>query len=238
MSSTYGRSPGGYVWALIEPLGGIVVIAVGFSFLVRQPPLGVSFLLFYATGMLPLHMYMTVSNRVGAALRSARPLLAYPRVVWVDAVVASFILIMLTQITVFLILISGILALIDTKTVVDIVPMIEGLGLVAAFGLGVGLINCVLFELFPIWRSLWGIASRPMFLVSGVIFLYESAPPVAQSVMWWNPVLHAVSWVRTGLYPTYHGDFVSLAYGYGVSLVLIAIGLLLIRRHHRTILEL
>jgi capsular polysaccharide transport system permease protein len=55
--------------------------------------------------------------------------------------------------------------------------------------------------------------------------------------MWWNPMLHAEAQVRTGFYPTYRGDFVMLTYGYGVSLAPIALGLLLVRRHHRDILE-
>lgn len=237
MGSTYGRSPGGYLWALIEPMGMIVVLAMGFSLLVRTPPLGTSFILFYATGMLTIDIYNDASGKVASALRASKALLAYPRVTWVDAVLARLALSLLTGLTIFTILIAGILILVETRTLLDIIPIIAGLGLATAFGLGVGLVNCVLFAFFPIWRSIWRIANRPMFIVSGVIFLYEDVPQTAQEIMWWNPMLHAIAQVRTGFYPTYRGDYISLLYGYGVSLGLIALGLLLVRRHYRAVLE-
>ena len=39
MSATYGRSPGGYVWAVVQPIGMILFLSVGFSLLVRSPSL-------------------------------------------------------------------------------------------------------------------------------------------------------------------------------------------------------
>lgn len=45
MSTRYGRTPGGYVWMIVEPMAGIMLLAVGFSLLLRSPSLGISFLL-------------------------------------------------------------------------------------------------------------------------------------------------------------------------------------------------
>lgn len=237
MGSTFGRSPGGYVWAVVQPLGMIAVLALGFSILVRKPALGTSFILFYATGYLPFDLYGDISNKVTTALNYSRPLLAYPRVTWMDAVLARLILNTLTNLTVACILISAILMLIETRTVIQIIPIVTGMGLVVLTGLGVGLLNCLLFSLYPVWAVLWGIINRPLFLASGVLFLYEGMPKFAQDVLWWNPLLHAISEVRTGFYPTYHGDFVSLSYAYGVALVLVALGLLLLGKHYKTVLE-
>ena len=237
MGSTYGRSPGGYLWAVVQPLGMITMLALGFSLLVRKPALGTSFILFYATGYLPFNLYGEVSNKVAMALRYSRPLLAYPRVAWLDAVLARLVLNTLTSLTVACILISAILMLVETRTVIQITPILVGLGLVTLMGLGVGLMNCLLFSLYPVWQVIWGIFSRPLFIASGVLFLYEGMPPLAQSILWWNPLLHAISEIRTGFYPTYRGDFVSLGYSYGVALVLVAFGLLLLGRHYKTVLE-
>jgi len=57
MGSTYGQSPGGYVWAIIQPIGIILILALGFSLLIKAPSLGTSFLLFYATGFLAYDLY-------------------------------------------------------------------------------------------------------------------------------------------------------------------------------------
>ena len=37
MSARFGRSAGGYFWALAEPLGGILLLSVAFQFALRSP---------------------------------------------------------------------------------------------------------------------------------------------------------------------------------------------------------
>ena len=100
MSTRYGRTPGGYIWALLEPLGGVLILAIGFSLLVRSPPLGTSFILFYATGMMPFDLFQKVSNATAKSLRFSRPLLAYPAVSWIDTLLARFLLNTLTSMTI------------------------------------------------------------------------------------------------------------------------------------------
>ncbi|MGC1479279.1 MAG: ABC transporter permease, partial [Chthoniobacterales bacterium] len=180
MGSTYGRSPGGYVWAILSPVGAIAVMSVLFSLVVRAPSLGTSFELFYATGFLPFAFYMSMAQKIGAAIRYSRPLLAYPGVTWIDAVLARFLLTVLTETMVFCIVIAAVFSIIDTHTVIDVVPIIEGLGLAALTGLGVGLINCLLIGYAKVWDQIWSIVNRPLFIASGVFFLYEDMPPLVQ----------------------------------------------------------
>ena len=78
MATTYGRSPGGYLWAIIEPVFGIAILSLVFSALVRAPALGISFPMFYATGMLPFLLYSSVQGKVAGGLTYSRALLAYP----------------------------------------------------------------------------------------------------------------------------------------------------------------
>ena len=75
MATRYGRSPGGYIWALAEPLGMIFMLSIAFEALVRVPPLGNNFILFFATGYLPFQLYISVSNNVGRAINFSRALL-------------------------------------------------------------------------------------------------------------------------------------------------------------------
>ena len=64
MGPKFGRSAGGYFWALAEPLGGILLLSIAFSLALRTPPLGTSFMLFYATGVIPLYMFNTMAKGV------------------------------------------------------------------------------------------------------------------------------------------------------------------------------
>jgi capsular polysaccharide transport system permease protein len=237
MGSAYGRSPGGYIWAIASPLGSIVIMSLAFSLLVRTPALGTSFMLFYATGYLPFDMFNKMANKIGNSVRYSRALLAYPRVSWLDAIIARSTLTVLTTCTVFCIVIFSIMHVVDTHTLLDIGPIIEGLMIVMACGVGIGMINCLMTGYFPVWDSLWAIFSRPLMVASGIFFLYEDLPPVVQSILWWNPLIHGISLVRSGFYPTYHASFVSHTYALAVPMLIIPMAMLLLRRGYLAAFE-
>lgn len=238
MSTSYGRTPGGYAWAILEPLGAILVLSIGFSLVVRTPPLGTSFILFYATGFMPFNLYQILANKISKSINFSKPLLQYPTVTWFDAVLARFILNSLTSTLITILLITGILALLNHQSAVNLPPVIEAMALTMLLGLSVGVVNCVLIGLFPIWDVTWSIITRPLFIASGVFFLYDSMSPATQNLLWYNPLLHITGLMRSGFYPTYPATYVSHLYVLGVSLSLLTIGLILLRRYYRDILNL
>jgi capsular polysaccharide transport system permease protein len=237
MGSTYGNSPGGYFWAILQPLGMIGILSIAFSLIARTPPLGTSFILFYATGYLPFHIYSVVARKTATSLRYSRALLAYPSVTWLDAILARLILTAITEITVMCIVLGAILMTVETRTVIDILPIMIAVILAIMIGLGVGMINCLLGGLFPVWILIWGIISRPLVIASGVLFLYRDMPPLVQDILWWNPLLHITGLSRSGIYPTYDTSYISVAYTLGVALVTIAFGLVFLRAHFKSVLE-
>lgn len=237
MATRYGRSPGGYIWAIVEPVGIIGVMALGFSLLIHSPPLGNSFILFFATGFLVFGLYQDLSLAVSRSIMFSRPLLFYPRVTWVDAVVARLVLNTLTGILVILLLLTTLVMVTDTRIVLDMSAVLEAISLAVLFGTGVGMVNCVLIGLFPTWGQIWSIATRPLFIVSGVFFLYEGLPRLAQNILWYNPLIHMLGLMRKGFYSNYSADYVSIPYVVGVSLVLLFLGIVTMGRFHRDILN-
>lgn len=236
MSTRYGRTPGGYIWAILEPMGTILILAAGFSMLVRAPALGHSFLLFYATGYLPFALYQGVALTVARALTFSRPLLLYPAVTWADALIARFVLNALTGVMVACLILAAILALSDTRSVLEIGPILTAFALAAGVGLGMGTLNCLLTGLFPAWEVIWSILTRPLFLASGALFLFESVPRAVQAVLWFNPLLHIAGIMRAGFYPMYHPGYVSVIYVVVFALSTLALGLVLLHRYHKDIL--
>ena len=236
MGTRYGRQPGGYVWALVQPLGMIVLLGFAYSLLARSPALGTSFLLFKATGMLMLHMFNTLGNVVGQAMSYSKALLHYPRVTWLDAILARFLLNTLVVLVVALLILSGIIVVENIRTVLDWPKIMLAVALACALGLGVGCLNCYLFMRFTVWKNLWAIVTTPLFLISGVIFLYESLPPLAQKILWYNPLLHITGIMRDGFYPVYSPSYISVPYVMATALVPMLIGLLLMRQFHRDLL--
>ena len=237
MATRYGRSPGGYVWAIVEPMAMILILAVAFAALVRTPPLGNNFILFFATGILPFQLYGTISNNVARALTFSRPLLFYPAVTWVDAVIARFTLNLVTDILVMLLLFITFISVTDITLFLEIGPIVTAIALAALLGLAVGLVNCVLFGFFPVWMNIWGILNRPMFFVSGILFLYEDMPQNLQVYLGHNPLVHVTALMRAGFYPTYDAEFASPLFVMCCAVPMIFLGLLLLGRFHREILN-
>ena len=237
MGARYGRTPGGYVWALLEPLGMILILGFAWSLLARSPGLGTSFFLFKGTGMLILHMFTTLGNQVGRAMLFSKALLFYPRMTWMDAILARFLLNTLVTTAVMVVILTGIMIYEDIRTVLDWGRIAQAVALTALVGLGVGCLNCYLFQRFPVWQTIWAIVTRPLFLISGVIIVYEDLPQLAQQVLWYNPILHLTGIMRDGFYPIYTPQYISLVY-IGLWIVIpMVVGLLLLRQYHRDLLN-
>lgn len=237
MSTRYGRTPGGYIWSILEPFAAILFLSIGFSLLLRSPSLGTSFLLFYASGYVVFNMYLTLSGPISQAINFSKPLLKFPAVNWFHALAARFILNSLTGILISVLLFTFILNIVENRTVLDLGPIIEAFALVMILGLGVGTLNCALIGLFPVWGVVWNIVTRPLFLASGIIYIYEDLPSLAQDILWYNPLIHITGLARVGFYSTYSPTYINVTYVALVSLVLLALGLLLTGRHNREILN-
>ncbi|WP_372884146.1 ABC transporter permease [Shimia sp.] len=236
MASSYGRSPGGYLWAILEPAAGILLLALLFSLAFDAPPLGQNFSIFYATGVVPFFAFNEVANKTAAALQYSRQLLAYPRVTFMDAILGRFLLNFLTQMLVGYVVLSGILLLFETRTLIDFPGIALAYAMLAALCFGVGTLNCFLFLRFPVWQRAWAIITRPLMIVSGVIFLFATIPEPYRGYLWYNPLIHIIGQMRKSFYISYSGDYVSPAYVIGFGLCGALIGLLFLRRYYRDLL--
>ncbi|MDP3338887.1 MAG: ABC transporter permease [Frigidibacter sp.] len=236
METTFGRSPGGYLWAVAEPVAAIALLSVAFSIALRAPALGSSFALFYATGYLPFTMALDTANKVANAIRFSRPLLTYPAVTFLDALLARFTLNLLTHALVFCLVIAGIAVLLGADITLNLPRILSAMAMASVLGLGVGTLNCLLFNIWPLWERIWQIVTRPLFIVSGVFFLPEEIPVPYDFWLALNPVVHVVGEMRRGLYAGYEAPGVSHVFVYGLGLGCLALGLVLLGRHHRAIL--
>lgn len=237
MATTYGRSVFGYAWAVIEPVAAIFILTMVMSLTFSSPPMGTSFTLFYATGYLPFMLYTDLAGKLSVALRFSKPLLTYPSVTFVDAILARFILNTLTHAVVFAIFITGIWLFSGLSGVVNFGAIFRSLMMASVLGLGIGTLNCVATSLFPFWERVWAILNRPLFLVSAILFTFDDVPGRFQEVLWYNPIVHFVGMMRSGFYPSYDGGYVSEVYVYVFSLTCFALGLLFMRRFYQKIMR-
>lgn len=238
MATSYGRSPGGYLWAFLEPIAGIALLTFVFSFMIRTPALGSNFPLFYATGLLPFTMYMVVSNQIANAINYSKALLAYPAVTFMDALIARFLLNTLTHLLVMTIIISAIIVYYDLKLILNWPAIFMGVSMAISLAIGVGTLNCYFSSRYALWQRLWGVLSRPMFLLSGVFYIPENLPPRFRELYMLNPMPHFVVEMRRGFYATYDGVYANPLYVYTIALGLGIFGLLFLLKNHKLIAQL
>ncbi|MBI1171554.1 sugar ABC transporter permease [bacterium] len=222
------RTSLGFLWNMIDPVASVFVLTVAFSLFAKNPPLGTNFPLFYITGVLPFTMYGQVENRVSGSIRFSRPLLGFPAVTVLDALLARFLLNVFTNVVVFVTLASIIIMQYHLRVTIDARAVVLSLAMAAALGLGIGTLNSVLYLASPTYQSVWGIINRPQMLVSGVIFLLNDMPDFVFKYLKWNPVAHVIAEMRHGFYPTYDSSFVNPTYVFivaGTAFVLGLVGL-------------
>ena len=95
----------------------------------------------------------------------------------------------------------------------------------------------MLFGFFPTWKNVWSVLIRPLFLLSGILYLFESVPPPFQAILWWNPLIHVTALMRSGFYGSYDPVFVSVPYVLGFAGTLFLVGGWLLRRHASFLIE-
>ena len=231
MVTTYGRSPGGYLWAVLEPVAAIALLAFAFSLAFRAPSLGISFPLFYATGYLPYMLFHDISAKTAVAIRFSRPLLNFGAISWFDVLVARFLLNLFTHLVVGALVIGAMLVFLNTRAAPDMAIILMAVAMATMLAAGFGVMNAFLFLAFPAWERVWMILTRPLFIISGVFFLFEDVPSDVRDVLWYNPLFHVTGQMRAGFYPTYAADYVSPGFAFGLGTGLLFFGLLLISRH-------
>ncbi|WP_371039405.1 ABC transporter permease [Rhodosalinus sp. FB01] len=237
MESSYGRSPGGYLWALIEPVAAIALMSVVFELIFRAPSLGSNFPLFFATGFMPFLLYMTVSQTTSTAIRYSRPLLEYPAVTFLDALVARVALNTLTNLVVSALVLWGIVLIYRLNPILDWSAIFLSMAMGVSLAFGVGTMNCYLISQFQIWERVWAVLNRPLFLVSAVLFIPEDVPTQYRDILMLNPVASVVTEMRKGFYATYEAVHVRPLYVFSVAGVLATLGLFLLIRNHKQIME-
>lgn len=236
IATTYGRSAGGYVWAIVEPIAGIALLTFIFSLAFHNPPLGNNFAIFYATGILPFTIYVQIYSKLMVSIWFSKQLLQYPAVSFADAIISRFALAMITQIIVFFVVLYGIVIIYDPQIAIHLPLVMLALAMTAVLGLGLGVLNCLLISAFPIWQRIWNVFHRPMFIISGIFFLLESVPEPYRSILWYNPLVHIIGILRKGVFPTYDAPYASPAYVFAFGLISLVIGLFFLRRWHKQFL--
>lgn len=226
--SAYGRSPMAVLWAIAEPVIGIVILTIVFSQISSVPPMGSSYPLFYATGYLPFLVFTSIQAKVMSAVKQSKNTLEHASVSFIDVIFARAALQSLIMFTVSVLIFAGIWLIYSPPERADIPLMMGMMALTAFIATGIGCLNAGIESAFEPWGKVWGVVQRPLFLISGVFYPFAAMPPSLQDVLWWNPVLHLVGMSRDAVYQGYEAGYVSVLFVFAVGIVAMMIGLALL----------
>lgn len=224
--ATFGTSRLGYLWALITPVAGILVLVVIFSFAGRLPsPYGGSLALFLALGLLTLQFYTELASKLMTVFSANQALLTYPPIKAVDTVLARFILISLTYLLINMIFVIGLVWFDLADWPAHPHQLFLAFLCTAGIGLGIGTLNAIISSFFTSWQHINALINRPLFFISGIFYLPSALPPNVRNILQWNPVMQLIEWMRTGYYPDYNSLVLNIEYICVIMTVLIFLGL-------------
>lgn len=221
----FGASSLGYMWALVEPLSGILLFTIAFQMIGKPPLAGDSLALFFALSMLGYDVYRRINNQVGSALVANAALLTYPIVKPVDTFLARGMLEFATGSLNLVLAIALLMIVEDVPAPAHIDRVVGGVLCLAGLGFGMGCINATIDQYFASWRYIESVIQRPVFLMSGIFFTPASMPSEVYAILAWNPIIHGIEWMRYGYYEGYRSDHVDIYYLVGWGLVTTVVGL-------------
>jgi len=226
MRTRFGKTPLGFVWAVIEPLSFVAGMSYVFVLMHRPAPYGSSMPLFFATGMLPFYLFRRTVTRLIPVLDRNEALFGTPGIAPTDAFFARTLLELITYITVMVITFSGLILLLGVAEPDRIYIMGMAIALLTLFAFGFGITSCLISLAFPLYGRLMNMLLRVLMFCSAVFMPLESTPVFIRDWFVWNPVVHGIELFRSGYYMSYRCSPLDVGYLLSVGLALTLVGLM------------
>lgn len=231
IKSRFGEQRLGYLWALVEPILYIVILASLYSLRGSHAVHGMGLSLFLVTGFSSFFLFRNLMTACSRALSANKQLLTYPQVQFFDIILARVLLEFATSILNFIIIVSGIYLMgIDSVNIPSPLGVLAGFVMMALFGIGLGLVFSSVFPIFPSIQPLSeALLGRPLFFTSGVFFSADMIPEPARGYMLLNPLFQVIEYIRGSFFAGVDTSNFNPEYCIGFLVVLLFMGLLMQR---------
>lgn len=202
----FGRTIWGNAIVVVWPTCHVLVIVATMAIRHMPAPLGESLVLFIFTGMVPMVIFMYLTRKMMEGIMANRPLLSFPDVKFMDIILSRAIVEVLNIVASI-----AITMLIMATIGVDPMPERPARAIAAVcgtflFALGMGFINANIATIFPPYVVGYALIIILMYGLSGVFFVPDGMPQELYDALMWNPMTHAIMWLRSAYYPGYADD--------------------------------
>lgn len=227
----------GLLMAIAEPMMFVFVISVAMTFITKSPRIGDSFILFFATGMIPFNAFKRTSRSVRMAERRYRKCLYLPVIRPIDPFVATMIVELILYNCVYLIFFVAHYVIVGNGIPHDWAMTFMPISVNCVFGLGIGLLNSAIAAYFPPWDKIFSILTMPLMIASGTIHTIDSLPSAVVNIIYYNPLAHSVVASRSGFFNVYDSTFYDPYYYLGSTAFVLFLGVVAERYARRRILS-
>lgn len=200
----------GYLSAFITPIWMFGVLYLIRGVIRDRQPSDMSLELFILTGLGTWNYFNANFRAQSNRIKAYRKMANFPAVSMWSSRVAAMLMeyvrhTVVLVLGVILLKILGIYAPLH-----DLPQMIVALGVIGIMGFALGIIYEFAKTRLRILEDIVPVLMRMLFLTSGIFISLDELPQMVKEILWYNPVLHAVEFVRNSFlsgYPTDYADW-------------------------------
>lgn len=219
----------GFLMVSLWPLAHMLILIGIYTVMGRRAAYGESLHIFIATGLIPTLAYTYVARFMSLSLVMNRPMLSFPVVTVVDILMArAFLEITAAALTLFFMFVI-LLAAGDNPLPGDPFEAVYAYLATLLLAIGTGFLAGVIVMFVPFFATVFALMMIVVYITSGTLFVTASLPEPVAYALSWNPVFHAVEWMRLAYYPGYSDKWLDKTYLISYGAISLCAGLLLER---------
>lgn len=224
----------GFLIVPLLPVAHVAMLLIIYKVLNRESAFGEDLVLFFATGLIPALTAIYISRYMSVSVVANKSMLAFPAVHLLDIILARSALELFAIIISIIFLIALLVSLGVDPVPRDMADVMIVIAITAFLGLGVGMVVSVLTAIFPFFAFAYSLFTALIYLTSGGPIYLHTFPEQVIYIASFNPVFHAVEWMRSAYYLGYPTQSLDKQYLLGWTSGSVVLGLLMervLRRH-------
>lgn len=227
----------GFLIVSLWPLAHMLILIGIYTLFGRTAPFGDSLRVFFLTGLIPTLTFMYVSRFMCISLALNRPMLAFPVVKVLDIMAARALLEITAAFLTLFFAFTILLLFGDDPFPRDPFQAFYAYLSLLLLAIGVGSVAGVITMFLSFFATLYALSMILVYILSGTLFVVSALPESLVYPLSFNPVLHAVEWMRIAYYEGYSDRVLDKEYLIGFGATALCLGLLMERMLRRIMLE-
>ncbi|MGH9645392.1 MAG: ABC transporter permease, partial [Bryobacteraceae bacterium] len=229
MHSRFGRTFFGTLLIIAWPLSHLMILMIAFLVTRKIIPIGTDPAVFVGTGALPYILFFYPGRMILFSIVQNKSLLGLPPVEPTDLIIARCIVeinaaFWVTALFGLILYLFGVNPL-PHRPVDAIMAILATIYL----GFAIGFFGAVMYGLFRAWVAFQFLGLIGMYLSSGVFFVPTSLPEKLRNLIWFNPLMHSVEWLRSAYFDSYGYGMLNVGYLLGYATVTLFLALVIER---------